>query len=402
LIPHPQAQGLILQAAEPLPSESVPLDEALGRALSLDIRAERTVPPSDNSAMDGYAVRSEDTAKAPVQLCVVETVYAGQRPKKSLRSLECCRIMTGASIPQGADAVIMQEKTRAVAGPESLVEILEPVSRGSCVRARGEDAEAGALLLGRGTTLGIPELALALGQGILRVPVPRRPRVAILSTGDELCAGAAPTPDGIIDVNGPSLCLNVARHGGVPNFLGIAKDQKEAIRTKLEKAMDHDLVVTSAGASVGERDYTKEVLRELGVEIEFERVAIKPGKPVLFGRRGATLFLGLPGNPTSSLVTFELFVRPLLRRWLGWAEPLPVPTPARAAHALKKAPGIAHFVRVTVAWRDGELWASPLASQTSGAVRSASAATHLLHFPNDKEAINVGGAVELVAVGWTG
>jgi molybdopterin molybdotransferase len=395
-----EARARTLALVEPLSPEWVRLDEALGRTLAEELRAQRTLPPWDNSAMDGYAVRSGDlTGPLPVRLTVGETVYAGQTPKREVLAGTCARIMTGAPLPPGADAVVMRERTRPT--PEGgAVDILEAVKAGNFVRPRGEDAREGEPLLGRGTPLGIPELGLLLGQGVQSVPVPRRPRVAILSTGDELCRADEPPEGRIVDTNGPALALAVARAGGVPTLLGIARDTLEEVASHLARAEGFDVVLTSAGVSVGEHDFVRAALERLEVAMDFWRVAIKPGKPLAVGRKGRTVYFGLPGNPTSSLVTFELFVRPALRRLLGFPEVEPPRVMGRLAGELQKPPGLAHYVRVTATWREGGLWAQPLSTQTSGVLRSAASATHLLHFPRPASRLSHGEQVELLPVSW--
>lgn len=401
LLPVEEARARLLGLCAPLPTEWVPGDDALGRALAEDVHARRTLPPWDNSAMDGYAVRSQDVAgPLPVRLTVGETVFAGGHPTRELTPGTCARIMTGAPLPPGADAVVMRERTRSAPDAPDAVDILEAAGPGSFVRPRGEDAKEGDVLLRRGTPLGIPELALLWAQGQGAVPVPRRPRVAVLSTGDELCRVDEPPGDGIVDVNAPALALAVRRAGGVPTLLGIARDTREAIQEALSRAEGFDVVLTSAGVSVGDHDFVKDALEALGVKRHFWRVAIKPGKPLVVGQRGGALFVGLPGNPTSSLVTFELFVRPALRRLLGHADVEPPRVAGRLEGSLSKAPGLAHFVRVTATWRAGELWAKPLGTQTSGALRSAAAATHLLHFPRELSSVTDGSHVELVPLSW--
>jgi len=268
LLPVEDARARALALASPLPMEWVRLEEALGRALGAEVLAQRTLPPWDNSAMDGYAVRSADlTGPLPVRLTIGETIHAGGTPKVELRPGTCARIMTGAPLPAGADAVVMQERTQPVHGTEgSSVEILEAVPAGSFVRPRGEDARAGAPLLAQGTPLGIPELGLITAQGLLTVPVSRSPRVAILSTGDELCR-ADEAPEGrIVDTNAPSLALAVMRAGGLPTLLGIARDTQEEVSARLADAQGFDVVLTSAGVSVGERDFVKAALQEQGVQ----------------------------------------------------------------------------------------------------------------------------------------
>jgi molybdopterin molybdotransferase len=400
-LPAPEAQDRILHDLVPLPEAWVALEEALGFGLTSEVRARRTQPPWDNSAMDGYAVRSADAGRAPVTLTVVGVVHAGDQPTRPVGAGEAIRIMTGAPMPPGADAVVMQERTRAIPG-EGLgrVELQEPVTVRQNVRDAGEDARAGEVLLPAGTVLGIPELALLAGQGMTSVRVPRRPRVAIVATGDELCRPDEEPEGRIVDTNSVAIALAVRRAGGVPLVLGIARDRPEDVDRLIRAGLDHDVVLTSAGASVGERDHVRPALERLGVAMDFWRVAIRPGKPLAFGRRGATRVFALPGNPTSSLVTFELFVRPALLRLVGRQAPLPVPVQARSGVELKKNKGLAHFIRVVLTRRDGEPWADPLPTQTSGAVRSAVSATHLLHFPMDATSVRRGEPVELLPVGW--
>ncbi len=400
-LPAPEAQDRILQDLVPLPEVWVPLEEALGFGLTSDVQARRTQPPWDNSAMDGYAVRSADAARTPVTLDVVGVIHAGDQPTRAVGPGEAVRIMTGAPMPPGADAVVMQERTRAIPGPGlGQVEVQEAVTVRQNVRDAGEDARAGEVLLPAGTVLGIPELALLAGQGMTSVRVPRRPSVAILATGDELCRPDEEPAGRIVDTNSVAIALGVRRAGGIPHVLGIARDRPDDVERLIAAALGHDVVLTSAGASVGEHDHVRPALERLGVAMDFWRVAIRPGKPLAFGRRGRTRIFALPGNPTSSLVTFELFVRPALLRLVGRRSPLPVPVQARSGVDLKKNKGLAHFIRVVLSWREGEPWADPLPTQTSGAVRSAVSATHLLHFPMDAMSVRRGDPVELLPVGW--
>src|SRR5215470_14184586 len=400
-LPAPEAQERILHDLSPLPEAWVPLEEALGFGLTTEVRARRTQPPWDNSAMDGYAVRSADLAQTPVTFPVVAVVHAGDQPTRAVGPNEAVRIMTGAPVPPGADAVVMQERTRALPGPGlGQVEIQEAAAPRQNVRDAGEDARAGQLLLAAGTVLGIPELALLSAQGMAFVRVPRRPRVAIVATGDELCRVDEEPNGRIVDTNSIAIAAAVRRAGGIPVVLGIAPDRPEAVERLIAAGLDHDVVLTSAGASVGEHDHVRPALERLGVVMDFWRVAIRPGKPLAFGRRGATRVFALPGNPASSLVTFELFVRPALLRLAGRPFPLPVPIRARSGVDLKKNKGLAHFIRVVLRWREGDPWADPLPTQTSGAVRSAVTATHLLHFPIDAMSLSRGDPVELLPVGW--
>jgi molybdopterin molybdotransferase len=396
-----EAQARILAACSPMPAEWVPLEQALGRTLSEEVRARLTQPPCDNSGMDGYAVRAADLLRPMSRLRVVEVIYAGQPPSRALGPGEAARIMTGAAVPEGATAVVMQERTRALPGDGlGEVEVLEPVAPGTNVRPAGEDARAGELLLAKGTGLGIPELGLLWGQGFTSAHVPRRPSVSILATGDELCRPDAHRPGQIVDTNSPSLAAAVHCAGGIPRLLGIAPDTLEDVERLLASALEADVVLTSAGMSVGERDFVRRAFQRLEIRSEFFGIAIKPGKPVAFARKGKTLVFGLPGNPASSLVAFELFVRPAFRRLLGHTDVLPEVVPGRTTVGLKKRHGLAHYVRVRATWRDGELWAEPLATQTSGAVRSTATATHLLHFPMEAISLSPGDKVQLLKVSW--
>ena len=392
-----QARERILAITPALAVEEAPIAEALGRALAEDVVARRTLPPWNNSAMDGYAVRAADLARQPTRLEVIETIYAGQTPRKTVGPGQCARIMTGAPLPDGADAVVMQEKTKAEG---TSVEILEPVPAGASVRLLGEDARAGERLLARGTSLGIPEGGLLWGQGLTAVRVPARPRVALVSTGDELVPVGTDPGGRIIDTNTPALAAAVKAAGGLATPLGIARDTLEDVTALLERTAGFDLVLTVAGVSVGDRDFVRPALEKIGVRMDFWKVALRPGKPLAAGRRGQTLFLGLPGNPTSALVTFELFVRPAIRRMLGHAEVDPPASSGVTEVALQKAAGLTHFIRARAEWREGKLRARPLASQTSGALTSAATATHLMVFPADATALSPGDPVQLLPVSW--
>jgi molybdopterin molybdotransferase len=397
LLSADEALAHILRDAFPLGVEVASVDDALGRALAMDVQAVRTQPPAENSAMDGYAVRAEDTQSTPARLTLVDRLFADSSPNRPIGPGEAARIMTGAPIPPGADAVVMQEQTRA---GEGWVELWVRAEPGQNVRPAGEDAREGDLLLEAGTPVGLPEAGLLWGQGILRIPVHRRPRVGILSTGDELVDPASPEPGRILDSNGPLLAAAVRAAGGLPVPLGRAPDEPGRLRAALESGRGLEVLLTTGGASVGEKDFMRAVLASLGAEERFWRIAIKPGKPVLHGVWEGTRVFGLPGNPTSALVTFELFVRPLLRRLQGLPDEGLVQVPARAAVPLKKAAGLRHFLRARVESRDGALWATPLSTQGSGLLRSSVRATHLLVLPEDVTQLAPGDPVGLVPLHW--
>src|SRR5258707_6356694 len=258
-----EAKEKIRSVTSPLSQEWTSVEFAIGRAVAQPIVARRTLPPWDNSAMDGYALRSADTSGAPVRLRVQETMFAGQLPTRTIGQGQCSRIMTGAPMPQGADAVVMQESVR-VTSDAGEVEILEAATPRSLVRDKGEDAREGDVLLPQHAPLGIPEAALLWAQGILQVPVPRRPQVAILATGDELCR-ADEEPNGrIVDTNSPSLAAATLKLGGLPRQLGIAKDNPDGLSKRLRTAITADVVLISSGASVGERDFARKALEAIG------------------------------------------------------------------------------------------------------------------------------------------
>jgi molybdopterin molybdotransferase len=374
-----EARERILGRFAPLEIETVPLTEALGRVLAGDAVAHENVPAFANSAMDGYALHSADAAGAsedtPRRLRLAGEVPAGRVYAGVVQPGEVVRILTGAAMPEGADAVLQQELTRAGDG---WVELLAEAPAGNNVRYPGEDVRAGDLLLPGGSELGPTEIALLAALGIHPVPVRRRPRVAILSTGDELAPlGTQPEPGQIRESNGPYLAAAVTRAGGIPVPLGIARDRAEDLRARLHQARDADLVLTSGGVSVGDYDLVKQILTEQG-DINFWRVRMRPGKPLAFGTLGTTPVLGLPGNPVSAAVTFELFGRPAIRTMLGCRQvQRPVVEVVLAGPDIPRADR-RHFVRARLHSRDGLLVATPTGDQGSHLISSLRGATALL------------------------
>ncbi len=395
LIPVDEARARILSLVNPLDPEEVQLDDAIGRSVTAPIFAQRTLPLWDNSAMDGYAVIAGD---ASTPLTIIERIFAGDTPRQRLVAGTCARIMTGAPLPPGADAVVMQEKTRALEGDR--VELLERPKAGTNIRRRGEDVEQGALVFPAGKELSIGDAGALWGQGLERVKVRRRPRVAIVSSGDELCDVGALQEGKIVDTNSPVIAALVRRAGGLPTKLGRAADSLDALTGLFAQGLEGaDVLITLAGASVGEKDFTREALLGLGVDIDFWKVAMKPGKPLAFGRKGETLVFGLPGNPLSAMVTFEIFVRPALRAMQG----LPAVTarlPARLSAPIAKQPGLKLFVRATWEVRGDTLWAIPLTSQSSGSLSSASGATCLIELGEDSGNVETGNNCAVLPVSW--
>lgn len=312
-----EALEQILSRVRALPTERVPLMAALGRALAEPIVSTREIPPWANSSMDGYAVRAGDTAVAPTRLAVVGTITAGAMPSRSVGAGEAMRIFTGAPLPDGADAVIPQEDTEAAGGH---VTLKTSVTSGAYVRPRGEDLRVGDAVLRPGAALGAAEIGLLATLGQTQVLVHRRPRVAILSTGNELAElGREPGPGQIPNTNSYSLFAQVLEAGADPMNLGIAADRLESIEERLRWGGAADVLLSSAGVSVGDLDLVKSALTRGGAELHLWQVSMRPGKPITFGSLGGRPVFGLPGNPVSAMVTFELFVRPALRRMAGFS-----------------------------------------------------------------------------------
>ncbi len=387
----------ILEVAAPLATETVSTGDALGRATAEHVYARRTLPPTDVSAMDGYAVLTSDLAAVPIEIEVVETIFAGQVPTRALAPGQAARIMTGAAVPQGADAVVMQEKTSRLS--DDLVEVQVAVAPGANIRLKGEDITEGALLFRAGTAIGLAEAGALWAQGVQRLAVHRRPTVAIASSGDELCNAWEEPRGRIVDTNSPVLAEAVKRAGGVPTLLGLAPDRLDAVTQQLAKGLHHDVLIAVAGASVGEKDFTRQAFEALGVSVEFWKVALKPGKPMAFGVKDGTLIFALPGNPVSAMVTFHLFVRQALRVMQGLPGDLER-LPARAAEPMTPSRDVRHFLRCTTRVEEGALWAVPLSSQSSGALASATLATHLVELPTGGAPISRGDPVSVIPLGW--
>jgi molybdopterin molybdotransferase len=386
-----EARERVLARFQPLEAEQAPLAEALGRVLAEDTLASEASPPFTNSAMDGYALRSADTRDAseqkPVRLRLAGEVPAGSVYDGVAQPGEAIRILTGAPLPDGADAALQQELTEVADG---WVTIRQPVAPGTNIRQRAEDVRPGSLLARAGVELGPAEIALLASLGVSPVAVRRRPRVAILATGDELTPLDQPLrPGKIYNSNTPYLIAAVARAGALPVPLGIASDQADALRAKLKQAQGHDLILTSGGVSVGDYDLVKQILGEQGA-MEFWRVRIRPGKPLAFGFLGQTPLLGLPGNPVSAAVTFELFGRPAIRRMLGAAQVERPTITVTLAGGEQHRTDRRQFVRVRLASDDGQLVAHTTGAQDSHLITSLQGATALLIVPEGEGVIRPG------------
>lgn len=387
----------ILAAAGTLEPETCPSADALGRVLAEPVLSSRTLPPFDVSAMDGYALRAADlagaTPEAPVALPVAFEVAAGARPDRAIAVGESARIFTGAPLPPGADAVVRQEEV-ARAGAHARFGI--PVAPGENVREAGEDVRAGDRVLEAGARLGPGPIGMLAALGRSVVAVHRRPRVAILSGGDELIE-----PDGdpaggrIVSSNSYSIAAQCREAGAESTYLGIARDTPEDLERVVRAGLWADVLVSSAGVSVGDHDYVRPVLERLGCELVFWGVEIRPGFPLVFGRfpaRGSLVF-GLPGNPVSAMVTFEEFVRPVLRKLAGHRALHRPRIEAVLGETLRKGAGRMHFVRVRLERSDGRIVAWSTGSQSSGVLRSMALAHGLLVFPAEATSLAEGTSV---------
>jgi molybdopterin molybdotransferase len=381
------ASAHMLAGVAALGEETVELRDALGRVLARDVVSPVSLPLWDNASMDGFAVRADDvrgaSADAPVRLRVIETIAAGRRGSRTIGPGEAARIMTGAPMPDGADSVVRVEDT---ASDDDVVEIRDDRDQGANVRATGEDISRGALVVRAGTTLGAAHIGVLSSVGCARPVVHRRPRVAILATGDELVpleafdevlAGRR-----IVSSNSYSLEAAVRAAGGEPLLIGIAPDEPAMLSERLLAARGCDLILTSGGVSVGDFDYTRTVVAELGGTLSLWRVRMRPGAPIGFGRLFGVPWLGLPGNPVSALVTFELFGRPLLRTLAGVARPHRRAVPVVIDEDVVLRAPLTHFLRcVLTEGDDGSLRARLTGAQSSGMLTSMSSADALLIVP---------------------
>ncbi|MFL5579713.1 MAG: gephyrin-like molybdotransferase Glp [Gemmatimonadaceae bacterium] len=391
-----EASARILEGIAPLPAERVALPDALGRVLATDVVAPLTLPPWDNSAMDGYAVRAADVEGASADraavLPVAETIAAGEFPSRALRAGEAMRIMTGAPLPEGADSVVRVEDTD---GGTERVAIRDDRDLRRNVRPRGEDMREGDVVLPAGTPVGAAQVGVLACVGAAALDVYRRPRVAIVGSGDELVDldrfHEALAGRKIVSSNSYTLAALVKASGGVPVDLGVAGDSVDALAERLARARGCDLIVTSAGASVGEFDYTRDAFRRLGGEIGFWKVRMRPGAPIGFGRLDGTPWVGLPGNPVSAMVTFELFVRPVVRRMLGHRRLHRRPVEAELEEPVAIGARLTHFLRAVVTPRDGGRYTARLTGpQGSGILTSMSLANALLVVPEDRPRAEAG------------
>jgi molybdopterin molybdotransferase len=393
-----EAQRRVLAEVPVFGVEEVALVDALGRVLREDVAAPDDVPQRDNSAMDGYAVRAEDVAKAPVSLRVIEDLPAGTVATQRVVAGTAIRIMTGALLPEGADAVVQVELTDA--GSE-IVQVHEAVPRGANVRRRGEDMHRGDVVLRDGTPIRAGELGVLASVQQRVVRVGRRPEIAIFSTGDEVIDVDAPRALGkVVNSNAYALAALVREAGAIPRVLPIVPDRAEATVAAIEEALKSDFVVSSGGVSAGAFDFVKDALDSLGAETKFWQVAMKPGKPVVLSRVRDRLYFGLPGNPVSCMVAFLLFVAPSIRKAMGQRSAiLPPIANVRLAAPLRGKGDRRTYFRVRVVAMDGELVARPAPAQGSGVLTSMIGANGLAILERGTTRAEAGSVARCVLIG---
>ena len=398
-IPFYEARQIVLEHAGEAGAEVVPLQEALGRTLAEPVASRDLIPPFNNAQMDGFAVQAADLASPPTLLRVTSDVPAGVFPATDVRTGTCARIMTGAPIPHGADAVVPVEWTEA----DGLdVRFNRSIDVGTYVRRAGEDVQPGEQVFASGELITPPVVGMLAALGFSDVRVRMPPRVAVIATGDELVEAAeTPGPGQIRNANGPALAAQVRTAGAVPLPPDVARDTETDTRRAIEQALSADVIMLSGGISMGERDVVQRVLRAMGAELLFWKVRQRPGKPLAFGLLDGRLVFALPGNPVSSAMGFEQYVRPALAQRLGRTSVLRPLYPATLAESVAKKPGLHHFVRGHAAFASGgALHVRPTGPQASNLYASVVRAECIIHLPEAMADPQAGTSVEVEWLTW--
>ena len=393
-----EAQEIVLSCVKPSAVEKVDLLSALNRIIAEDVTSSRYIPPHDNSAMDGYAVQHRDIAAAtperPATLNVIEILPAGKAPRHQIQSGTAIKIMTGAPMPPGADTVVQVEHTNA---SDTKVDIYRAPKMGSNLRRRGEDIVIGDGIVPHGTLLRPAELGVLASIGKAKVMVFQRPRVAILATGDEIAdLGDTDTDNKIINSNSYTLAGQVMEAGGVPVLLGVARDTREAISQRIASGLQADILITSGGVSAGDFDYVRDCLDAAGFQGRFLTVALRPGSPITFGLVGQVPVFSLPGNPVASMVTFELFVRPALKRMTGYSDPFRPRVKALLQDTVEKRQGVRTFLRGILQHHSDHATVTTTGPQGSGILRSMSLANCLIDIPEAIQTLQPGDMVQVL------
>jgi molybdopterin molybdotransferase len=396
MIRYEDALRIVLEHTPVLPATTVPVTECVGRALAADVFADRDDPPYTRSAMDGYAVRCEDVASVSAVLTVGEHVAAGVTPSRTVAPGECAKIMTGAIVPEGADAVVMVEDTEP-AEPGRVMIVRTP-RLGDNICPQGENFRRGDRVLTAGETIGPPHAALLATLGVEQAPVHRLPTVSMMATGNEVVpVGGTPGLGQVRDSNTAGFAAQVAPLGIRVDLLGIAPDDPAAVKRLAEQGLQSDVLAVSAGVSLGDHDFVPDILRELGVELLFETIAVKPGKPTVFGKLGDKVVFGLPGNPVSSQVVTRILVLPALRRMCGHASHLPAVVTATLTEPLSHKPKRRSYRPGTVRYEDGRLLATHTRSyRGSGDMLGMATGNALLILAEDRAEWGAGELIEVL------
>jgi molybdopterin molybdotransferase len=391
-----EALGILLSNLPERKIEEIPFQSALGRISAENLVATCDIPPFDRSALDGYAILAEDVAHTPAELSIAGESRAGGGMPGRVKQGEAVTIMTGAPVPDGADCVQMVEQSQ-ISGDGQKVTIFKSVRAHENIAPRGSEAKEGEIVLNAGHRLGPAEIAVMATFGYSRVKVYRKPTVAIVATGDELVElGETPRPDQIRNSNAYCLAGQLRYMDIEADYLGIAKDDKEELRTKMLQGLERDVLIITGGVSMGEYDFVQDVFHDLGLEILFSKVAIKPGKPTVFARRGEKLVFGLPGNPISALITFECFVRPALGRLCGMKNPELPRMMGELLADMKQTPGRTAFLPAWVSWKEDGWKVEPLRWKSSADIIGFTNANATFIFPKNRDFLSRGEIVELM------
>jgi molybdopterin molybdotransferase len=395
-----EAQDIVLDCVAPIGVETVPLLDALHRVIAEEVMAPRHIPLHDNSAMDGYAVRHSDvegvSAERPAVLEVVEILPAGRTPQRQVEPGKTIKIMTGAPMPAGADTVVQVEHTNA---SDVVVEIYRAPRVGSNLRRRGEDIRLGESVVAENTRLRPAELGVLASVGKAQVLAYQRPRVAILATGDEIADLGDPDPgDKIINSNSYTLAGQIIEAGGLPLLLGVAPDEREEMSRRIASGLRADVLITSGGVSVGDFDYVRECLDKAGFVGRFWTVALRPGSPITFGMVDRVPVFSLPGNPVASMVTFEIFVRPALRKMNGHTDLFRPRQDAVLQDEVQKRQGVRTFLRGILRQHAEQTVVTTTGPQGSGILRSMNLANCLIDIPEEVEQVRPGDTVQVISL----
>lgn len=398
LLPVAEAQQRIIDAVSPLPAEQISLTDGLGRVLAQDVASRRDQPPMAVSAMDGYAVRAADIATLPATLNVIGYAPAGHAFDGALGPGEAVRIFTGAPVPDGADTIVIQENTEQSG---ETVRVVDGTARaGRFIRLAGLDFATGDVLMPRGKVLTARDIGLAAAMNVPWLSVHRKPRISILATGDEIVMPGDPIGrDQIVSSNALSLSAFITALGGAPLDLGIAPDEEDGLKALAAGARGSDILVTTGGASVGDHDLVQSVLGDIGLEVDFWRIAMRPGKPLMFGRIDGTYLIGLPGNPVSSLVCAIMFLAPAIRTMLGMADVLPRKTTARLGTDLPENDEREDYLRAALAQdKNGDLVATPYGKQDSSMFATIARADALMVRAPFAKAAKAGDPIDFISL----